>query len=143
MATLYAYGNTFHGRKLFKLKGFKWEPDDKEWVHQNLSKKEIYETIAQCVGLGIKFRAISKNGRPIQLKDAASKDKRQGRAEPDYNNTSKEDFDGSKFYSPGHSATNAPKPYGRKIEEPLGSREDFKDDRASNFSRSRKNDITD
>ncbi len=122
MATLYATGKTFHMKELFKIKGFTWDQDDKEWTHQNLKKREIFEIITQCAGLGIKFRAISNKGRPLQLEVVFSKDRRSKRHDSDHEIKSMESINGSKFYYPGYSATNAPKPYGRKITVPSGDR---------------------
>lgn len=123
MATLHASGKTYNWKEWFKLKGFKWDPDEKEWVHQNLKKGEIREIIAQCDDPGIRFRAFSKKGKTLRLEDTTSKDKHSKRHGTDHDTKSMESVNGSKFYSPGHSATNAQKPYAKRFTDHGRSRD--------------------
>jgi hypothetical protein len=57
--------------------------------------------------------------------------------------SSKQESDHSKFYNPDHSNYKESKSYAQKINEPLGTREDWKKDRGANYSNSRRNKLHD
>jgi hypothetical protein len=127
MPTLIAYGNTYHYRKWLQQKGFVWNSGPKEWVKRNVSTDEMDTIIKQCDNPAIKFRSNQKDGGQVQARVS----RRGSETTTPKKNDPNEKIDNLKYYSPGYSSDNAPKEYARKIDEPLGSREDYKKDRAS------------
>ena len=88
----------------------------KIWVRKNINKEEIEKIVSSAHNTSISFfvqddmdaSGLPQKTPPLEGKNLAA----------------------SKFYVTGYSKTNSPKPYAKKIQEPLGTRDDFKKDRA-------------
>lgn len=104
------------------------EPNSKE-DHLGLSYFQSGETATMdaCWGLSTFVKLIDIHDK-MKAADTRKKNKPRQNKEETQESVN---WNASKFYVPGYSKNSQSKSYTRKIEEPLGSREDFNKDRKS------------